>query len=192
MLRPLAAADRRERLSGSAQGERAARRRTKSPRRCPWWSRRRCRSLWTCRCSRCRSKHKGQLRAQGARAERLVGSVNVVGSRNVSELRGAQRGRNNRSVAPPTHRRSQRRRTLTSGHRYRPCRPRCQSRNIRRRCKGNPTHQRHAVSRADALAAHGGSRQARKAARLRTRRAAQGERAARRRTKSPRRCQRWF
>jgi hypothetical protein len=37
--------------------------------------------------------------------------------------------------------------------------------------QGNPTDRRHAVSRADALAARGGSRQARKAERLRTRRA---------------------
>ena len=43
----------------------------------------------------------------------------------------------------PTHRCSQRRRTLTSSYRYRPCRLRRQSRNTRRRCK--------AIQRTDAM-----------------------------------------
>ena len=61
----------------------------------------------------------------------------------------------------PTHRRSQRRRTSTSRHWSRPCRLRqYQCWNTRRRCKGNPTHQHHAMSSADAPAARGGSRQA--------------------------------
>ena len=56
----------------------------------------------------------------------------------------------------------------TSRHWHRPCKPRLhQCWNTRRGCKGNPTHQHHAVSSADAPAARGGSRHI-KAERLRT------------------------
>ena len=62
-------------------------------------------------------------------------------------------GHSNRSAPPSTHRCSQQRQMRPS------CRLRRHRRNSRRRCKGHPTHQHHAVSSADAPAARGGSRQ---------------------------------